>query len=333
MTFMSSNNNITNNLKEDDKDDYSPFTEPDKVNSVNKKYGIKLFFSQKLNKNKKRKEKLDDIFKKIKCKFFQKIKKIINAKLLKANSKFFFESFPQSFIADISKKNNSEALQLTYEELFDYSYNKSNNEKSAVEKKRKKNEKTLKYLNSENNANICNISEWNKIKEMKYGQLFEKFLISKEFEDSIKELEKTETESYIYQYINLAKNFIDYFKEAKSLNKSDNNTTEIDTNINPIKEKEKDKEVEIVMENISKSKEPEIKKENEGIFFIREENSFDKIFMEENLNIYDDGKIDDVDEDKSLILSDLNDELISGDKINFSFSTDIDEGLKFIISN
>ena len=99
---MSSNNTSTIHLKEDD---CFPFTEPDEMNSINKKYKNKFFFiSQKLNKKKKRKEKLDNIFKKIKCKFFQKIKKIINAKLLKAKSKFFFESFPQNFIADIKKK-------------------------------------------------------------------------------------------------------------------------------------------------------------------------------------------------------------------------------------
>ena len=72
-----------------------------------------------------------------------------------------------------------------------------------MEKKRKKNEKTLEYLNSENNANICNISGWNKIKEMKYSELFERFLISKEFEDSIKELEKTKLR-------NDAKRFFDH---------------------------------------------------------------------------------------------------------------------------
>ena len=327
---MSSNNTSTIHLKEDD---CFPFTEPNEMNSINKKYKNKFFFiSQKLNKKKKRKEKLDNIFKKIKCKFFQKIKKIINAKLLKANSKFFFESFPQNFIADISKKNNSEVLQLTYEKLFKYSYSKYNNKKSAVEKKRKKNEKTLEYLNSENNANICNISGWNKIKEMKYSELFERFLISKEFEDSIKELEKTETEIYIYQYINLAKNFIDYFKEKTIINNLNNNNIKTKTNITPIKDK--DKEVEIVIENVPKPKEHEIKKENDGIFFTENNQIFNALFTEENLNNYDgDDKIDDYEEDNLLISSEINEELFSGNN-NFSFISDIDdEELYFIKSN
>ena len=108
---MDSNSSYnTNTIELNEKDDCFPFTESDEKNSANKKYENKLLFiSQSFNKKKerKRKEKLDNIFKKIKCNFFKKIKKIINTKLSKANSKFFFESFPQKFIADISKKTNS----------------------------------------------------------------------------------------------------------------------------------------------------------------------------------------------------------------------------------
>ena len=339
---MDSNSSYnTNTIELNEKDDCFPFTESDEKNSANKKYENKLLFiSQSFNKKKKRKrkEKLDNNFKKIKCNFFKKLKKLINTKLSKANSKFFFESFPQKFIADISKKTNSKALEKTYEELFDFSYNISNNIKSALEKKYKKNLKTLDYLNSENNSNISNISEWNKIKKMKYSELFEKYLISKEFEDSIKALEKTETESYIYQYINLAKNFIDYFKETKTSNKSTNNTInnniKTNTNIPPKKEKEKDKKIEIVIENISKPKEIEVKKENgDDIFFFNDE-IFDAFgeFKEENLNNYFGDKIFDDEEDKLFILSDKKEELNS-EEFNFFFSSDTKERLFFTKSN
>ena len=327
---MSSYNTTTNYLKEEKEDDCFPFNKPDKMNNETKKYENKLFIPEKLNKDKKRKEKLDNTAKRIKVKFFQKIKKIINNKLLKANSKFFFESFPQNFIANITKKINSEALQKKYGELFEYSYNISEIQNKAIEKKRKKNENTLNYLNSENNINICNESGWNKIKEMKYNELFNKFLISKEFEDSIKELEKTEEESYIFQYITLAKNFIDYFKEKTTLNNSDNNNNKkINTNITPIKEKE----IEIVIENISKPKEPEIKEENDGIFFTEKEKVPEEILMEEDLNNdNDDYKIDDDNDDKLFISSEINEDLIMKD-INCSFNSDIDERLYFIKSN
>ena len=169
---------------------------------------------------------------------------------------------------------------------------------------------------------------------MKYSELFEKYLISKEFEDSIKALEKTETESYIYQYINLAKNFIDYFKETKTSNKSTNNNIKTNTNIPPKKEKDKDKKIEIVIENISKPKEIEVKKENgDDIFFFNDEifDAFGEL-KEENLNNYFGDKIFDDEEDKLFILSDKKEEL-NREEFNFFLSSDTKERLFFNKSN
>ena len=73
---------------------------------------------------KKRKEKEDNIRKKIKSNFHKKLRKIINNLIKKSGAKFTFESFPQNFIPDISKKTNFEVLNLTYEEILDYSYQK-----------------------------------------------------------------------------------------------------------------------------------------------------------------------------------------------------------------
>ena len=58
----------------------------------------------KKTKEKQRKEKEDNIRKKIKTGFLKKLKEIINNLLKKAGSKYTFESLPQIFIADISKK-------------------------------------------------------------------------------------------------------------------------------------------------------------------------------------------------------------------------------------
>ena len=66
----------------------------------------------------KRKFKSDDIRKKIKSRFHKTLKNIINANLKKAGSKKFFDFLPQCFIGNISKKVNSECLELTYKELF-----------------------------------------------------------------------------------------------------------------------------------------------------------------------------------------------------------------------
>ena len=58
----------------------------------------------KKTKEKQRKEKDDNIRKKIKSGFIKKLREIINNLLKKAGSKYTFESLPQIFIADISKK-------------------------------------------------------------------------------------------------------------------------------------------------------------------------------------------------------------------------------------
>ena len=44
----------------------------------------------------------------------------INKNLKKVGSKYIFENLPQHFIADISKKINHRAMQLTYGDLFEF---------------------------------------------------------------------------------------------------------------------------------------------------------------------------------------------------------------------
>lgn len=171
------------------------------------------------NKDKKRKQKQDNIRKKIKVSFLKILRGIINTGLENAFSKYLFEQFSQYFVTDITIQTNSEAMGLTYEEIFDFSYFKykylfHKNEKAqkVVEKKREKNEKALAYLNSEENKQISIISGWNKIKKMNYGYLLKMFFLSKEFEESIKNLELKEEEKYIIEYINIAKNYLDFYQ-------------------------------------------------------------------------------------------------------------------------
>ena len=75
----------------------------------------------------KRKDKEDNIRKKIKASFHKALRKIINQKLKEIGSKYLLCPLPSSFICDISKKTNFEVMQLTYEELFDYAFNKYKN--------------------------------------------------------------------------------------------------------------------------------------------------------------------------------------------------------------
>ena len=140
----------------------------------------------------KRKDKEDNIRKKIKSGFHKAIRKIINRKLIEIGSKYLLSPFPSSFICDISKKTNFEVMQLTYEELFDYAYNKYKNiegkeyiikRKEVDEKQYNKNIEILKYLDS--NKRISEESGWEIIKTMKYMDLFQAYFYSNEFEKNV----------------------------------------------------------------------------------------------------------------------------------------------------
>jgi hypothetical protein len=141
--------------------------------------------------SKKRKEKEDNIRKKIKSNFHKKLRKIINNLIKKSGAKFTFESFLQNFISDISKKTNFEVFNLTIEEIYDYSYQKLINKNKKELKKYRiksnevslkkywKNKETLNYLNS--NPLISEKSVWQKIKSMKYIDLLNAYFNSDEF--------------------------------------------------------------------------------------------------------------------------------------------------------
>ena len=232
--------------------------------SMNKCLGYYSLFNTKFDiikktKEKQRKEKEDNIRKKIKTGFLKKLKEIINNSLKKAGSKHTFESFPQNFIADISKKTNFEVLNLKYEEIFDYTYQKIINEikielvqsknkrnevalkksrykrsevdikksrekrKEVALKKYYKNKKTLDYLNS--NPVVSENSGWQKIRTMKYIDLLRVYFNSEEFEQSIHELYKKENQNYINQYIFFAKTYITYFQSYNPYSMLENNNS------------------------------------------------------------------------------------------------------------
>ena len=209
--------------------DVFPFTEKDINNNKERKNKKKLFIQLTQYKYLTRKEKYDSMRRKYKAKFHKTIRKIINDELHKINSKISFASFPQLFIKDVTKDNNSKAMNLKYEELFNYIYTsyenkdfKKEKEKEKINENYEKNKKILEYLNSEKNKDKSELSGWNIIKSMTYCELLDKFFLSKEFEDSIHDMEKNnEKENYINTYISLGKNYTYYFKHnQKSKTKS-----------------------------------------------------------------------------------------------------------------
>ena len=172
---------------------------------------------------KKRKDKEDNIRKKIKTCSLKNLKNNINKKLKKVGSKYTFTDLPQHFIADISRKTNHEVMKLTYGELFEYTHKKLINdlEYKAKDYNKKKikaaedkyliNKKTLEYLNS--NPEISIKSGWEKIKNTKYVDLLSDVFNSKEFEKSFQDLSKKEEKYYIKLYKYFADDYIKFFRD------------------------------------------------------------------------------------------------------------------------
>ena len=168
----------------------------------------------KKKEKKQRKFKPDDIRKKIKVRFHKKIKNIINENLKNAGSTELFGFLPQYFISNIAKKFNNQFMNMTYEQLLKINFSELQDDypnKACDNKQYEKNKNTLEYLDK--NPEISKISGFDKVKKMKYRDIFKAYFSSAEFEESIEILKEEENESaeYIQEYFILAKNYIDYF--------------------------------------------------------------------------------------------------------------------------
>ena len=181
------------------------------------KFKIRKYYlneqGRRRREKKARKYEPDDIRKKIKGKFHKTLKLILNRNLKAAGSQKFFKYLPQSFVGNISQKFNLKYLDYTFKELFLTDFSLSHDEsryKKADYKNYLTNKNTIKYL-EENNLISIN-SGFDLIKDMKYKDIFRSYFSSKHFEDSVKELEtKNEDSYYIQEYIRLSRNYLEYF--------------------------------------------------------------------------------------------------------------------------
>ena len=144
-----------------------------------KNKGNKFFIAKK----KRRKEMNDNIRKKVKSKFFKSIKKKLEDRL--QSVKIFFA---QKFIANVSKKEKEN--QLMWEQ----------NLYTILEK----------HLRINKNI-ILELLKNDEIGKILLKDLYNEYLNSQEFEDNIPYNKKDATPSYINNYINKAKDLINYF--------------------------------------------------------------------------------------------------------------------------
>ena len=178
---------------------------PAKFKEYYEKYKDDFIF--KVMKEKKlRKEKPDDIRKKIKSRFFKSLKNCINQEIEKRGINKKMEYLPQNFISNISKEEIKLMLDKTLKEIINIYCIERNDEKSE------KNLNLLKYLEVQKEKNNDKINKIYKIFQTKIKDLFNEYIHSEEFEQSLVKLkEEGNYFDYIKSYINEANNFINFF--------------------------------------------------------------------------------------------------------------------------
>ena len=183
---------------------------PGKNMEYYKKYKNNLIFNTWKDET-QRKEAPDEIRKKIKSRFFKSLKMMINQEFIEKKINKKMEYLPQNFISNITKGENKLMLDKTLKEIIIYSIA----DISDTDKKKEKYEKNidlLKYLDEEKAKNNKNINKIYNIFQTKIKDLFNEYLKSEEFEQSIIQLKKEGNYfEYIKAYINVADNFINFF--------------------------------------------------------------------------------------------------------------------------
>ena len=151
----------------------------------------------------RRREYHDNIRKKIKRNFFNKILvKKMNKELKKGGSKKYFALFPQEIVADVTRKRNKKLLNMTLRQVITNSeLYKSKSYNNFIH-----NINVLESLNDSKNNILENLLN------SKYSELFAQYLKSDSFENDVNKLkQKEEKEIYIERYEYLSKTWLEFF--------------------------------------------------------------------------------------------------------------------------
>lgn len=151
----------------------------------------------------RRREYHDNIRKKIKRNFFNKILvKKMNKELKKGGSRKYFALFPQEIVADVTRKRNKKLLNMTLRQVITNSeLYKSKSYNNFIH-----NINVLESLNDSKNNILENLLN------SKYSELFAQYLKSDSFENDVNKLkQKEEKEIYIERYEYLSKTWLEFF--------------------------------------------------------------------------------------------------------------------------
>ena len=213
--------------------------------SINKEFSSKysrkkLFNVVKLNCKRRRKYMGDDKRKRIKSDFYKQIRIELNNQLKKQKIKMLF-NWPQVMVTDITKVNNKKILSMTLGKLLSNGDSSCKSSKSDKKEKKPEDKKSLiplwkslrEYLikmkvenilkNNQEIISILNKNEElsiNKFLNMKMENIYKEYIQSDKFENSIKKLiNKGHYFDYVKDYIDIANNFVDFYKYNKRVNK------------------------------------------------------------------------------------------------------------------
>ena len=188
----------------------------------------------------RRRRKEDNIRKKIKSAFHKYMRLYINNALKKAGSKYIFETLPQHFISDITKKTNYRVMNMPYGKLFKFTYLNLIKDKNYRKRKYNKvitkaaidkynrNKKTLEYLDS--NPEISEKSGWEEIKNSKYSDLLNDYFNTDNFKKLVEKLSQKEDKAYMDSFKFFSDNYVEFFLSYKP-NKASSKKIIIDNNI------------------------------------------------------------------------------------------------------
>ena len=183
---------------------------PAKSREYYDKYKSSLVFNVWKDK-KTRKEMPDEIRKKIKSRFFKDLRKFINKLFIENEIEKKLEFLPQDFISNISKPENKSMLDKTLEQII-LENSDDSSENYNNEDKNKNNLILLDFLKEKENQNKYKIRKIYNIFNTKIRELFNEYLKSDEFEQSIIRLkEEGNYSEYIKDYIIKAEEFVNYF--------------------------------------------------------------------------------------------------------------------------
>ena len=218
-------NNIEKTSSSIDLDESSQY--PSNINNENisekediNNFWKEMFFSENKKQRKKKKKNIsqrkynaDEIIKKFVPKFIKDLVNRLNKRLKAEGSRKLFKLLPQIFTKKLQEKKKS-LLDLSFKTILSKNFCEGKKISDFYLNKLNHNRCVLKYL--EKRSKISEESNFNSIKNMKYKELLNNFLSSKDFEVHINELKKKkEKEEYISRYVIVVRNIIDYYSSEK----------------------------------------------------------------------------------------------------------------------